>query len=109
MHEIKKFACLALANLATEAATHKDFIGRGMLGKLVSLSNADHPEICQIAAFSLVLLASNSRVSKTVTEEGGLEAVLYLARTDNIDDVLGNEGGEEVCCPPSLALSYFRA
>ena len=39
-------------------------------------------EVRQYAAFAIVKISQNSNVRKQVTEEGGLEPVLYLARTD---------------------------
>lgn len=36
----------------------------------------------QYAAYALVKVGQNSDVRKQVTEEGGLEPVLYLARTE---------------------------
>jgi Armadillo/beta-catenin-like repeat len=53
-----------------------------MLTLLISLSNAPDPEVRQYAAYALVKVGQNSDVRKQVTDEGGLEPVLYLARTD---------------------------
>lgn len=54
----------------------------GMLGMLISLSTANDAEVRQFAAYAVVRVAQNAEVRKTVTEDGGLEPVLYLARTD---------------------------
>lgn len=53
-----------------------------MLGLLISLSTANDAEVRQYSAYAMVKLAQNADVRKIVTEEGGLEPVLYLARTD---------------------------
>lgn len=42
----------------------------------------NHNQVRQYAAYALVKVGQNSDVRKQVTEEGGLEPVLYLARTE---------------------------
>lgn len=49
--------------------------------RLLSVS-AFHKQVRQYSAYALVKVGQNSDVRKQVTEEGGLEPVLYLARTE---------------------------
>lgn len=72
-----------------------------MLPLLISLSNVPDAEVRQYAAYSLVKIAQNSNVRKQVTEEGGLEPVLYLARTDEPE--IQREVIPALCC-----LSFSR-
>eukprot|EP00957_Ditylum_brightwellii_P168494 12825766-Ditylum_brightwellii.AAC.1 len=53
-----------------------------MLPLLISLSNSQDAEVRQYSAYAMVKIAQNSSLRHIVTEEGGLEPVLYLARTD---------------------------
>jgi hypothetical protein len=46
---------------------------------------ANDAEVRQYAAFAVVKIAQNADVRTTVTEDGGLEPVLYLARTDEAE------------------------
>ena len=72
------------------------FIEQGMLAELVSLSNSDHDEIRQFSAFALVKMAQNSDVRAIVVSNGGLEPVLYLARTQSKD--IQREVLPSLCC-----------
>lgn len=80
--EIQRFSVLAVANLASAPENHHTFIQDGILSLLVSLSTTEDPEVRQFAAYAVVKIARNAAVRDVVTEEGGLEPVLYLARTD---------------------------
>ena len=53
-----------------------------MLPLLISLSNAPDSEVRLYAAYALTKIAQNADVRAVVSSEGGLEPVLYLARTD---------------------------
>eukprot|EP00814_Leptocylindrus_danicus_P009478 CAMPEP_0116018954 /NCGR_PEP_ID=MMETSP0321-20121206/8948_1 /TAXON_ID=163516 /ORGANISM="Leptocylindrus danicus var. danicus, Strain B650" /LENGTH=3722 /DNA_ID=CAMNT_0003489431 /DNA_START=23 /DNA_END=11192 /DNA_ORIENTATION=- len=83
--EIQRFAVLAIANLASSIETHQDFLDEDVLPLLISLSSARDAEVRQYAAFAVTKLSANANVRDAVTEEGGVEPVLYLARTDNVD------------------------
>jgi len=72
-----------------------------MLPKLVSLANSPSDEIRQYSAFALVKMSQNSNVRSTIVANGGLEPVLYLARTDSPD--IQREVVPALCC-----LSFDR-
>eukprot|EP01082_Thalassiosira_pseudonana_P011927 g10495.t1 g10495 contig4:1976124-1977335(+) len=50
---------------------------------LVSFSNSGDTELRTFAAFAVAQMSRNSDMMEIVTEEGGLEPVLYLARSDD--------------------------
>jgi HEAT repeat protein len=56
-----------------------------MLSMLISLSTVNDAEVRQYAAFACVKIAQNADVRDAITEAGGLEPVLYLARTDELE------------------------
>jgi len=72
-----------------------------MLAELVSLSNSQHDEIRQFSAYSLAKMSTNSDVRSIVVSNGGLEPVLYLARTNSHD--IQREVVPALCC-----LSFDR-
>lgn len=51
-------------------------------GNITSNHGLEPHQVRQYAAYALVKVGQNSDVRKQVTEEGGLEPVLYLARTE---------------------------
>lgn len=51
-------------------------------GNIASTYGIELDQVRQYAAYALVKVGQNSDVRKQVTEEGGLEPVLYLARTE---------------------------
>lgn len=53
-----------------------------MLALLISLSTSNDAEVRQYSSYAVTKIAQNADVRKAVTDEGGLEPVLYLARTD---------------------------
>ena len=71
--------------MASAPENHAAFIEEGILGLLISLATANDAEVRQYAAYATVKIAQNAEVRKVVTEEGGLEPVLYLARTDEVE------------------------
>ena len=50
---------------------------------LVSFQNSADPEMRNFAAFAVSELSRNSDMMGIITDEGGLEPVLYLARSDD--------------------------
>ena len=81
--EIRRFSMRAIANLASCYANHDDFVSQNTVPMLVSFSNSSDPEIRNYAAFAVAELSQNSDMMGVVTDEGGLEPVLYLARSDD--------------------------
>ena len=74
---------LAIANLAACIDNHDDFVAQETVPMLVSFSNSADPEMRNFAAFAVVELSRNADMMEIVTDEGGLEPVLYLARSDD--------------------------
>ena len=74
-----------MANLAAAFESHKRMLDDGVLSLLISLSNNVDEQVRQYAAFALVKISHNGENMHKVTEEGGLEPVLYLARTDDVE------------------------
>ena len=64
----------------------------GMLPLLISLSNAPGEQLRRSAAFVLVWIALNPDLQNKITEEGGLQPALYLARTES------NEINQKIIC-----------
>lgn len=62
----------------------------------MSLSNAENDEIRQFSAFSLAKISQNSDVRDPLVAAGGVETVLYLARTRSFD--LQREVVPSLCC-----------
>ena len=83
--EISRFALLALANLTSSVETHTLFVDADILPLLVSLSSSRDYQVRLYAAFAVAKLAENALMRKTITDEGGLESVLYLSRLLNLD------------------------
>ncbi|KAL9191141.1 hypothetical protein ACHAXT_000847 [Thalassiosira profunda] len=81
--EIRRFAMLAIANLAACFDNHEDFVSQDTVPMLVSFSGSSDAEIRNYAAFAIAELSRNSDMMEIVTDEGGLEPVLYLARSDD--------------------------
>lgn len=71
---------LAIANLASCFGNHDDFVAQNAIPMLVSFSNSADAEMRNFAAFAVAELSRNSNMTQILTDEGGLEAVLYLAR-----------------------------
>ena len=72
-----------MANLAGSFESHEAMIKDGVLSLLIALSNNNDELVRQYAAFALVKISHNGENMKKVTEQGGLEPVLFLARTDD--------------------------
>jgi hypothetical protein len=81
--EIRRFAMLALANLAASFRTHDEFVAQCTIPMLVSFSNSDDTEMRNLAAYAIAQLSKNADIAEIVTSEGGLEPVLYLGRSDD--------------------------
>lgn len=81
--ELRRFATLAIANLASTVDNHADLIADGILPMLVSLSTSSDADVRNFAAFAVSKIAVNPDMRQAVTNEGGLEPILYLARTDD--------------------------
>lgn len=81
--EIRRFAMLAIANLASCFDNHDDFISQNTISMLVSFSNSADAEIRNYSAFAISEIAKSYEMMEVITNEGGLEAVLYLARSDD--------------------------
>jgi hypothetical protein len=82
---------LVALDLASAVENHDAFVEEGMLSLLISLSTVNDAEVRQYAAYAVVKIAQNSDLRKIITEEGGLEPVLYLG-THNL--VSRNEAAE---------------
>ena len=74
---------LAIANLASCFENHDDFVSQNAIPMLVSFSNSADVEIRNNAAFAVAELCRNSDTMQILTDEGCLEPVLYLARSDD--------------------------
>ena len=81
--ELRRFATLAIANLASTVDNHADLIADGILPMLVSSSTSSDADVRNFAAFAVSKIAVNPDMRQAVTDEGGLEPILYLARTDD--------------------------
>lgn len=81
--EIRRFCMLALANFASSFKTHDAFVSHHSAKMLVSFSNSNDAELRNYAAFTVAKLAANSDMMEIITDEGGLEPVLFLARSDD--------------------------
>jgi hypothetical protein len=81
--EIQKFSMLAIINLSHEVKNHRTFIDDRILQVMISLCNSTDFGIRQYAALVVTNIAKNMDLRNVVTEEGGLEPVLYLARIEN--------------------------
>ena len=81
--ELRRFATLAVANLAAASENHADLIADGALPMLVSLSTSSDADVRNFAAFATSRIAVNPDMRQSVTNYGGLEPILYLARTDD--------------------------
>ena len=81
--QIRRFAMLTIANLAACFENHDNFVSQETIPMLVSFSNSADPEIRNYAAFAIAELSKNSDMMEIITDEGGLEPVLYLARSDD--------------------------
>ena len=81
--ELRRFATLAIANLAATTDNHTALIADGILPMLVSLSTSLDTDVRNFAAFATSRIAVNPDWRQTVVNEGGLEPILYLARTDD--------------------------
>ena len=81
--EIRRLSMLAIANLASCFGNHDDFVAQNAIPMLVSFSNSADAEMRNFAAFAVAELSRNSNMTQILTDEGGLEAVLYLARSDD--------------------------
>lgn len=81
--EIRRFCMLALANFASSFKTHDAFMSHHSAKMLVSFSNSTDAELRNYAAFTVAKLAANSNLTEIISDEGGLEPVLFLARSDD--------------------------
>ena len=81
--ELRRFATLAIANLAATTDNHAALIADGMLPMLVSLSTSSDADVRNFAAFATSRIAVNPDLRQIVANGGGLEPILYLARTDD--------------------------
>ena len=81
--EIRRYSMLAIANLAACFDNHDDFVSQNIVSMLVSFSNSADAEIRNYAAFAVAELSRNPEMMEIITGEGGLESVLYLARSDD--------------------------
>jgi hypothetical protein len=81
--DIRRLSMLAIANLASCSDNHDDFISLSVIPMLVSFSNSSDVELRNFAALAVAELSRNSDMMQIITDEGGLEAVLYLARSDD--------------------------
>lgn len=81
--QIRRFAMLTIANLAACFENHDNFVSQETIPMLVSFSNSADAEIRNYAAFAIAELSKNSDMMEIITDEGGLEPVLYLARSDD--------------------------
>ena len=79
--EIRRFAMLAIANLAASFRTHDEFVSHGTIPMLISFFNADDTELRNYASYAVAQLSKNSDMMEIITSEGGLEPVLYLGRS----------------------------
>lgn len=81
--ELRRFAALAIANLAATTDNHAALIADGILPMSVSLSTSSNADVRNFAAFATSRIAVNPDLRHAVANEGGLEPILYLARTDD--------------------------
>ncbi|KAL3789162.1 hypothetical protein HJC23_012251 [Cyclotella cryptica] len=81
--EIRRFAMLAIANLAASFRNHDQFVSQGTIPMLISFSNSEDTELRNYAAYAVAQISANSNMVEIITSEGGLEPVLYLARSDD--------------------------
>ncbi len=98
--DIRRVAMLAIANLAACFSNHDEFIEKRTIPTLLSFSNSEDPGIRNYAAYTISELSKNPDMMEVMTEAGGLEPVMYLARSDDKKvqrDVL----------PALTALSFF--
>ncbi len=81
--DIRKFCMLGIASLASCFENHDDIILQNSIPMLVSFSVSADAELRNYAAHALVEISRNSDMAEIITSEGGLNAVLYLARSDD--------------------------
>ena len=76
---------MSRSDLASATEIHHLFVQEGMLALLISLSASNDAEVRQYSSYAVTKIAQNADVRKAITDEGGLEPVLYLARTDDLE------------------------
>jgi hypothetical protein len=79
----RRISMLGIANLASCFENHEDFVSQGLIPILVAFSTSTDAELRNYAAHALAEIARNSEMTELITKEGGLHAVLYLARSDD--------------------------
>jgi uncharacterized protein YejL (UPF0352 family) len=99
--------------ISLQIENHKALVEEGALPLLISLSSCPDEEIRQFAAFALVKVGQNAEIRRRITEEGGLEPVLFLSRTA-VDDEELVKGGEppiifKEVLPALATLSFAEA
>jgi hypothetical protein len=80
---IKKFALLAMVYLSSENNNHRDFLSASIFNNVVSLSVSSDSYVRVYAALIIANLGRNMNLSQIISDEGGLEPILYLARIEN--------------------------
>jgi hypothetical protein len=81
--DIPKISMLVIARLASCFENHDDFVSQNLIPLLVSFSISTDAELRNYAAHALAEISRNSDMAEIITSEGGLNAVLYLARSDD--------------------------
>ena len=79
--DTRGFCLLALANLAKSRENCGAFVEMGTIPILVSMCIDEDEKVRRNASYAVTMLASHPEMKDTVTEEGGLESILFLART----------------------------
>lgn len=81
--DIRRISLLGIANLASCFGNHGDFDSQSSISMLISFSNASDDQLRNYAAYAVAEISRNSDMAEKITGEGGLNVVLYLARSDD--------------------------
>jgi hypothetical protein len=74
---------LAIASLASCFGKHDNFVVQNVIPMLASFLNSANAGMRNFVAFAVAEQSRNSDVVQILTDEGGLEAMLYLAQSDD--------------------------
>jgi hypothetical protein len=80
--ELRKMTMMSILNLSDEVNIHAIIIREGVLNVMISLWNSLADDMRMWAALTVANVSKNVAMREIVTDHGGLESVLDLARND---------------------------